>query len=49
VPSGDMPVERLKNNEHTKLRNMYREGERAPIAYLERHLRDCADDDVVNL
>ncbi|KAM0827519.1 hypothetical protein ACQ4PT_068143 [Festuca glaucescens] len=47
VPSGDMPVERLKNSEHTELRNMYRDGERAPIAYLERIMRDCADDDVV--
>ncbi|KAM0852307.1 hypothetical protein ACQ4PT_051833 [Festuca glaucescens] len=47
VPSGGRPVERLKNSEHTELRNMYRDGDRAPIAYLERLLRDCADDDVV--
>ncbi|KAM0923130.1 hypothetical protein ACQ4PT_005700 [Festuca glaucescens] len=47
VPSGDRPVDRLKNTEHTELRNMYRDGERAPIAYLEKLLHDCADDDVV--
>ncbi|KAM0875762.1 hypothetical protein ACQ4PT_036585 [Festuca glaucescens] len=47
VPSGDKPVERLKNTDHTELRNMYRDGERAPIAYLEKLLHDCADDDVV--
>ncbi|KAM0913510.1 hypothetical protein ACQ4PT_012110 [Festuca glaucescens] len=47
VPSGDMPVERLKNTEHTELRNMYRDGEWALIAYLEKLPHDCADDDVV--
>ncbi|KAM0854785.1 hypothetical protein ACQ4PT_050177 [Festuca glaucescens] len=47
VPSGDRHVERLKNTEHTELRNMYCDGERAPIAYLEKLLHDCADDDVV--
>ncbi|KAM0889363.1 hypothetical protein ACQ4PT_027752 [Festuca glaucescens] len=47
VPSGGRPVERLKNSEHTELRNMYRDGDRAPIAYLEILLRECADDDVV--
>ncbi|KAM0920102.1 hypothetical protein ACQ4PT_007752 [Festuca glaucescens] len=47
VPSGGRPVKRLKNSEHTELRNMYRDGDRAPIAYLERLLRECAADDVV--
>ncbi|KAM0913584.1 hypothetical protein ACQ4PT_012065 [Festuca glaucescens] len=47
VPSGSRPVERLKNSEHTEMRNMYCDGDRAPIAYLERLLRECADDDVV--
>ncbi|KAM0910916.1 hypothetical protein ACQ4PT_013801 [Festuca glaucescens] len=47
VPSRGRPVERLKNSEHMELRNVYRDGDRAPIAYLERLLRECADDDVV--
>ncbi|KAM0833071.1 hypothetical protein ACQ4PT_064497 [Festuca glaucescens] len=47
VPSGGRPVERLKNSEHTELRNMYRDDDKAPIAYLERLLHECADDDVV--
>ncbi|KAM0867848.1 hypothetical protein ACQ4PT_041706 [Festuca glaucescens] len=47
VPTGERPVERLKNTEHTELRNMYHDGEMAPIAYLEKLLHDCVDDDVV--
>ncbi|KAE8793823.1 hypothetical protein D1007_31406 [Hordeum vulgare] len=45
VPSGDSPLKLLKKSDEHDLRNIYKEGNIAPIAHVFKLLRDCSDTD----
>ncbi|XP_037450867.1 uncharacterized protein LOC119321163 [Triticum dicoccoides] len=46
VPSGDRPVKLLKKSDEHDLRNIYKEGNRAPIAHVVKLLTSCSEEDV---
>ncbi|XBI75031.1 hypothetical protein VPH35_068461 [Triticum aestivum] len=46
VPSGDRPVKILKKSDEHDLRNIYKEGNRAPIAHVVKLLTSCSEEDV---
>ncbi|XP_044390378.1 uncharacterized protein [Triticum aestivum] len=47
VPSSDRPVKLLKKSDEHDLRNIYKEGNRAPIAHVVKLLTSCSEEDVV--
>ena len=47
VPSGDRPVKLLKKSDEHVLCNIYKEGNRAPIAHVIKLLKDCGNEDKV--
>jgi hypothetical protein len=49
VPSGDRPVNLLKESDMCDLRNIYKEGNRAPIANAMKLLKDCSEKEEVGL
>ncbi|KAE8800171.1 Cytokinin-O-glucosyltransferase 2 [Hordeum vulgare] len=45
VPSGDSPMKLLKKSDEHDLHNIYKEGNRVPMAHVFKFLRDCSDTD----